>query len=313
MKRMICLILAAMLLCGCSSGTGGSGEAYSFVDDLGRTVRLSRQPQRVACLLGSFADVWVLAGGTVIASADDAWDDFGLPLGQDAVNLGKTKEKNLEALLSAQPDFIIASANTQQDLQWQPTLEATGIPTAYFDVADFEDYLRLLKICTDITGRQDLYEQKGLAIQQDIQDIVDQSLAQVEQTGHAPRVLYLRASASSIRAKNSRGSVLGEMLARLGCVNIADSQESLLENLSLEHILLSDPDYIFFVQLGDDAEGTQENMERFFAENPLWQELTAVQEGRVFTLDKRLYNLKPNALWADAYQQLAEILWNESE
>ena len=135
----------------------------------------------------------------------------------------------------------------------------------------------------------------------------------MEQTGHAPRVLYLRASASSIRAKNSRGSVLGEMLARLGCVNIADSQESLLENLSLEHILLSDPDYIFFVQLGDDAEGTQENMERFFAENPLWQELTAVQEGRVFTLDKRLYNLKPNALWADAYQQLAEILWNESE
>ena len=44
-------------------------------------------------------------------------------------------------------------------------------------------------------------------------------------------MLYLRASGSSCKVKNSENSVLGEMLADLGCTNIADSDESLLENL----------------------------------------------------------------------------------
>ena len=257
----------------------------------------------MASLLGSFSDVWVLAGGGLVASADDAWDDFGLEL--DAVNLGGTKEPSLEKLLESTPDLVLASANTEADLAMQDTLEAAGIPALYFDVSNFEDYLMMLKTCTDITGRPDLYEKNGLAIAQRIED----SVARVQEafSDTPPKVLFLRASAASIRAKNSRGSVLGEMLADLGCINIADSDETLLETLSMEHILAQDPDYIFFVQVGDDPQGMQENIDAFFAGNPAWSTLTAVKEGRVYYLDKRLYNLKPNALWADAYEGLEGI------
>jgi hypothetical protein len=100
----------------------------------------------VAALLGSFADVWYLAGGTVVASADDAWADFELPLPEDAVNLGMTKRLSLEALFSAQPDFILASANTQLHLDWMETLDAANIPTAYFDVSDFVYFIKELHI-----------------------------------------------------------------------------------------------------------------------------------------------------------------------
>ena len=302
MKRRIAILMVCLLLSGCGP-TAGPAAGYTFTDDLGRQVTVS-EPKRVACLLGSFADVWVLAGGSVSAAADDAWEDFDLPLPDDAVNLGHTKELSLEALFAAEPDFVIASANTDVDVQWMDTLEAAGIPTAYFDVSDFGDYLRMLKICTEITGRTDLYEQHGLKVRKQIDEAVERS----KERGTNPKVLYLRASASSIRAKNSRGSVLGEMLAALGCVNIADSDKRLLENLSVEHILLEDPDFIFFVQLGDDTAGTQENIDRFLAENPAWASLTAVREGRVFHLDKTLYNMKPNARWGEAYLALEELL-----
>ena len=73
-----------------------------------------------------------------------------------------------------------------------------------------------------------------------LEDIFAQAVEKAKARGTSPKVLYLRASASSIRAKNSKGSVLGEMLAALGCVNIADSDSSLLENLSMEHILMED-------------------------------------------------------------------------
>jgi len=302
MKRLICVALLCALLCGCAPDRGEVTGRY-FTDDLGRTVVVD-QPQRVACLLGSFADVWYHAGGTVIAAPDDAWVDFRLPMPEDAVNLGNTKDLSLEALLAAEPDFVIGSVNTPEHLQWKDTLEAAGIPVAYFEVSDFEDYLRMLEICTAITDRMDVYVTRGLSLQRKI----DECIARAAERGTNPRVLYLRASATSIRAKNSKGSVLGEMLADLGCINIADTDDTLLENLSVEHILMQDPEFIFIVRLGDDEDAAREHVNQFFRDNPALESLTAAKNNRVIFLDKRMYNMKPNNLWAEAYLQLEDIL-----
>ena len=312
MKRIVVLILLfSLLLAACTGITQApsSPTAVTFTDDLGRTVTVDA-PQRVAALLGSFAQVWMLAGGNVIATADDAWDDLKLELSQDTVNLGNTKSLSLEQLLSAQPDFILASTNTRQNVQWRETLEATGISIAYFDVADFDDYLRLLKICTQITGRSDLYETNGLQVQTRIEAVTAASRDRVDKNG-APKVLCMRASASSISVKNSQDNVLGEMLHSLGCINIADSQDSLLENLSLEYILQADPDYIFIVQRGDDTAGMLENIAQELESDPLWSQLTAVKQGRVYIMEKNLYNLKPNHRWGEAYERLEAILADE--
>ena len=309
------LLILCIFLSSCSSRQSLESEAISddavtFTDDLGRSVTVDN-PQRVACLLGSFAQVWQLAGGTVIASADDAWDNFDLELPPDAVNLGGTKHLSLELLLSAQPDFIIASTNTRQNMEFQETLEATGIPVAYFDVFDFEDYLRLLKICTDITGCSGHYETYGTAVAQEIQMIVEQSKKRLEKE-EAPKVLFLRASASAVHVKNSEGVVLGAILKDLGCINIADSDATLMENLSIERILDADPDFIFVVQQGDNAEGTREYVWQFLQEHPAWAQLTAVKNNHVHFMEKSLFGLKPNHRWADSYRIVEEILSNGS-
>lgn len=310
-KLISLFLIFILLLSGCASQPQPQPEpevdsfGITFVDALGRTVTV-RDPQRVACLLGSFAQVWQLAGGEVIATADDAWDDLGLELAEDCVNLGNTKELSLELLLSAQPDFILASSNTRQNLEWKDTLEATGIPTAYFDVADFDGYLWLLELCTGLTGRKDLYAQYGTAVQAQIQTVKEQAANR----GTAPKVLCMRASATMVTVKNSEDNVLGEMLHSLGCVNIADSDSSLLENLSLEKILEEDPDFIFIVQRGDDTEGMKAYVQSMMQDNPAWLQLTAVKEGRLYFMDKNLYNLKPNHRWGEAYEQLEEILEN---
>lgn len=320
MRKFFCIILSAVLLTGCASGTGSVGgsdnsnasdtseEEYTFTDDLGRSVAV-KSPERVAVLLGSFADVWYLAGGELAAAPEDAWDDFELPLPESAVNLGKINDLSLEMLFSASPDFVIASPNIRVDLEWMDTLESADIPVAYFDVSDFADYLHMLDICTDITGRKDLYKTNGTDIQSQIDAVLSESESRVAESG-APTVLSLRASSASVRAKNSSGNVLGEMLKALGCVNIADSEESLLENLSMEYIIKSDPDFIFMVYLGN-AEGSQQKVDEFISDNPAWKELTAVKEGRVYIMDKRLYNQKPNSRWGEAYESLERILSGE--
>lgn len=285
----------------------GQRASYSFTDDLGREVTVESH-ERVAALLGSYADMWILAGGEVCAAPEDAFVDLELPLAADTVNLGETKRLSLELLLSADPDFVLASTNTSQHLEWQSSLEGAGITVAYFDVSCFEDYLRVLKTCTDITGQPERYTQYGTDIQKEINDILDRNAGK-----SAPAVLSMRASATSIRAKGNRGNVLGEMLESFGCTNIADTDDSLLENLSLESIMLMNPDLILIVQSGDDIQGTQENLENMFRENPLWKELDAVKSGQVHILDKHLYNLKPNARWAEAYEELERLLYPGSD
>ena len=290
-----------------SAERGTAGTAVTFTDGLGRSLTVD-SPRRVAALIGSFADMWCLAGGkdTLVAAAADTWTQFSLALPDTVQNLGAVKEPSAETLLAVQPDFVLASTKTQADIDLRPTLEQAGIPVAYFDVSSFSDYLEMLEICTRITGCPERYEQYGTAVQAQ----VEEAKARAEGK-EAPTVLYLRATGGSCKVKNSKGSVLGEMLEDLRCTNIADSDASLLEELSMESILAADPDYIFLVLQGGNQEKARQTLEKAVLSNPAWQQLTAVKEGRCHYMDQALYNLKPNARWGEAYEGLAEILYGE--
>jgi len=314
MKKQILalLFMLAMLLSACggeqTAPSEDSAAVVTFTDDMGREITV-KSTMRAATLLGSFAQVWQLAGGEVSAAPDDAWEDLALPMGEDAVNLGSTEQLSLELLLSSQPDLIIASMNRRQNVEWMDMLVGTGIPVAYFNIDDFDDYLRFLDICTDITGRKDLYEQHGLVVREQIDAVVERSRQRLA-GGDGPTVLCMTSSASTVRVQNSEGTVLGAMLKTLGCVNIADSDTTLMESLSIEHILVSDPDYIFFVQRGDDEEGMKAHVQEFLMDHPAWSQLTAVKNGHVFFMEKNLFNLKPNHRWGEAYEILEDKLQN---
>ncbi len=318
MKKIVTILLCFLFIfiCSCKKPeqtVQPNSEDVIFVDALGRSVCIKKDVKRVAALLGSFAEIWTLAGGNVIASADDAWDDFDIDMPDNAVNLGGTKTLSLEKLFSADPDFILASSKTAINVEWREILEKAGIAVAYFDVSDFNDYLNMLDICTDITGRKDLYKINGTDILMQIEEVRKISKSRIQNELEAQRVLFLRASAGSIRAKNSRDSVLGEMLHDLGCINIADNDGSLLENLSIERIITEDPDRIFIVQVGDNLEAVQAHVNNLFASNGAWRELKAVRTGNVHFMDKKLYNLKPNDRWGEAYEKLEEILSGKIE
>ena len=307
---IICFSVLSSLLTACSAEQNEYDQgAVTFTDALGREVSVPKEPERVAALIGSFADVWLLAGGSVCATAEDAWDDFGLAL-PDAVNIGGAHSPNLELIFFANPDFVIASASTSSNVEMKETLEAAGITVAYFDVDNFSDYLAMLDICTDITERKDLYERNGLAIQSQIEDI-KQTIEERALPEEQRTVLLLRAHSGSVKAKGSEGTILGEMLADLGCINIADSDTSLLETLSVESIIRQEPYRIFVVTMGDDTEKALDNLNRMMNENPAWGTLDAVAEGRLHLMERKLFNIKPNADWAESYEKLSEILLTE--
>ena len=288
-----------------------SGDYVEFTDALSRKVRVGQNPTRVASLLGSFSDVWMLAGGELCASAEDGWSDFDLDM-PDAVNIGGAHSPSLESLLSSNPDFVLASASTASHISFMESLESMGITVAYFDVDNFQDYLQMLKICTDITDRPDLYIEHGLAVSWQIEaiksDFRSSNIPESER-----KVLILRATSSFVKAKGSSGTILGEMLSDMGCINIADSDSSLLENLSVEAIIREDPHHIFVVTMGNDTDSAVALIENMMKENAAWRSLTAVKENRVHFMDKKLFNLKPNSRWSESYEILYEIFTEQQK
>lgn len=306
-RRKLCAAALALALAMLIGSAAAAQETLVLTDDLGRSVTIERQPQRVAALIGSFADIWCLAGGadSLAAAADDTFRKFDLPIAEDTINLGATKDISLEKLLAAQPQLVIASCSTAEQVALEPMLSQMGLNTVYFDVDSFEDYLRMLRVCTQITGCDENYARYG----EDVQAQVDAARARAD--GSRPTVLYVRATGSSCRVKGSEGSVLGEMLHAMDCANIADSEESLLENLSIEAILEADPDFIFVVEQSADPDAAKAVLEKTLFSSPAWQTLTAVREGRVHVMDGSLFNLKPNSRWGEAYEQLAEILYGQ--
>lgn len=288
-----------------SEGTGTAApvlEAVEFKDALQHNVTVTRS-ERIIAASGSFAQVWLLAGGNLVGTTKDALEEGLVP--ESVSSIGGNHAPDLEQILALRPDLVILSAELSGHVKLYDPLSAAGITVAYFSVEQFGDYLHMLDICTDITGNKEAYRQNGTAVQGNIQEVLKNVPAK---TG--PKVLLLRASSSKVAARNSE-TMTGNMLKDMGCINIADRDNSLLETLSMEVIIQEDPDFIFVTVMGESEEKAQKALQETLLGNPAWANLKAVQKDQYIMLPKDLFHQKPNNRWAESYQKLWELLYEQ--
>ena len=306
MRKWLALLLC-LLLTGCAAPIHTDAPGYTFFDDTGAEISAPYAPKTVAVLTSSLADLWITAGGqvdiTVYETVERDFADENVILVDD----GAGKTVNLELLIASKPDFVLYAADLSGQLQCADVLRDAGIPAAGFSVETFDDYLRLLKICTDILGTAENYEKYGISLENKVNDMISKSKNQ-EAT---PSILFVRAGSSAkyTKAKTAENHFVCGMLRELGTHNIAEDAPILLDGLSTEAILLADPDFIFFTTMGDETAG-QAYMESLL-NDPVWKTLTAVQNGRVYQLPKELFQYKPNARWDEAYAHLAGLLYGD--
>ncbi len=289
MMRISCLfLLLVLMLTGCSSGQSDSAQDV-------------KKPETVAVLFSSLAEIWLDAGGEIDITVGETIERGFAPEGTPLVDEGAGKTINLELLISLQPDLVIVSQDIPAQAEAVPVLEKAGIDTLLCRVESFADYLAVLEAMAQITGNTDALEY-GDTMQEEIDGI----LAQME--GNSPRILFVRAgsSASSTKAKRAEDHFACAMLEEMGCYNIASNAPVLLDGLSMEEILLEDPDYIFFSLMGKE-ESALANVQSLLS-GETWGRLTAVQEGNAVILPKDLFHFKPCRRWVEAYRYLAEIL-----
>ncbi len=312
MKRYIAFLLClslfgALFACSPKPDEEGGEVFYSFSDSEGRSIDLKKPPEKVAVLFSSYAEMWSLAGGEVKITVGESIERGFAHEGTTLVDSGAGKTVDREALLAAEPDLVIASADIAAQAELAEYLDTVGIPCALFRVDCFADYAAAMECLCAITGRADLYEKNVLTVGAEIENILDSVDKSI-----APRVLFVRCGSSygATKAKTAKENFVCKMLDELGAVNIADSAPELSDGLALESIIFEDPQKILFSTMGDE-EKSRAYMDSQLA-GEAWQSLSAVREGDYVYLDKDLFQFKPNARWSEAYKFLAEYLYGEN-
>ena len=170
MKRLLSLFLCVFMLAGCGSQPAAHSvkDCVIFTDHVGAEVQAPRKPGTVAVLSSSLADLWLTAGGTVDITVGESVERGFVDETVVLVDDGAGKTVNLEALIAAKPDFVLFASDIAGQLECAETLRAAGIPAAGFAVETFDEYLRLLKIATDILETPEHYETYGLQVQENV-------------------------------------------------------------------------------------------------------------------------------------------------
>lgn len=321
MKKL--LLISVILLtislgfssCGGKSATISSTAAdfspVSFTDSTGREVTLNSRPQNVAVLFSSYTEIWQIAGGEVkITVGDSIKRGFSAEGGVTLVDDSNGASIDIEQLIASKPDFVIGSADVAAQVEACEFCENAGIPSALFKVENIDDYLSMLKICTDITGSSEAYQKNGVEVATEIEHI-KQTVAEYTAKKEPIKILFVRAgsSAKSTKAKTAQENFAAEIIDELGTYNIAENAKVLLDGLSLEEIVAENPEYIFIsIQGSEDA--AKKHIQELFGSDG-WKDLQAVKNSNYVFLPKDLFHYKPNARWAEAYKYAADILYPE--
>lgn len=297
-----------------------SDDSVTFKDATstdGSTVTVKKNPGKVVNLYGSFTTLWYEAGGTVIGCIGgnssqalyveyigrDITTDDGMTV---VATSSSGKRWDTENIISLKPDLIICStAMSGYSTINGPATEA-GIRVIAVNYDDFSDYLKWFKVFCNLSGHAELWDSVAMKALNDVVDV----LCEIPD-GNAPRVFSMFSNAKALEANTSM-TVVGGMIGAMKAHNIVDDWENAAGDdrltINLETVFAANPD-IIIIQCHAGTDVAREQVEATYGDNPVWQSLNAVKNGKVFYLEKSLFHNKPNSRFAVAYQKLAEILY----
>lgn len=297
-------------------------DSVTFKDASGKdSITIKKNPGNVVNLYASFTTLWYEAGGTVTgliggSSSVALYEEY---IGRDitadegittVATSSSGKKWDTETIIALNPELIICSTAMSGYATIEAPAEAANIPVIAMSYNDFSDYLKWFKVFSNLTGHTELWDEVALKA---LDEVVDILLACP--TENTPSVFSMFSSADKLQA-NTSGTVVGGMIDAMNAKNIVDDWEGASDSeridINLETVYAANPD-IILVQCHAGKEDAEALVASLYGDNPVWQSLDAVKNGKVFYLEKNLFHNKPNNRFAEAYKVLAGYLYPDTD
>ena len=310
---VICLIAVGGAFLASRQENGASdreNETITVTDSTDREVVIPAHPKRVVLLNASHLDLYYYAGGgeTIVGKpTSEALSDEVKEGTKSVQKVGVIHNPSVETILNLQPDLVIG-INVPFHQQLIPTLEKADIPVLIKSLDTYEDVLETLAFYGELTGRKDTAQAKIEEIKTDYKEAVTKAEGK-----NPPKSLMIWGTLDSFSMATSK-SFAGNLVYRLGGNNIADNIDSVAKDnsgfipLSMEYIATQNPEVIFIVTHGD-PKAVKTELDNTLGANPLWQDVSAVKNGRVYVLPYQLFAVNPGTRIGEALNILADDLY----
>ena len=302
---LFCLLLALALSgCGSEQGAGSSsGQVFAKVqDDLDREVTLEKKPERIVVTSASFLEPLHEVGGEVVGRPDSRtkMPDYA----KDKASVGKVYQIDVEKVLSCEPDLVIINKGMNEKLV--DTLETSGIKTLVVDMKSYADVKREVALFAQLTGEKEKGEALISSMDKKIQS-VKEKIPQEKR-----RVSIIHSTNQGLTVQLS-GSIAGSIAEMLGWENVAGDMTPLEKDpdsapYSLETMVEKNPELLFVTSMGK-LEEIKASMDATMAENPAWQSVEAVRQGKVYYLPQDLFLLSPGIHYPEAVELMAKLVY----
>lgn len=225
---------------------------------------------------------------------------------QGIEEVGMAMDPDLEKIVSLNPDIVVIDQHFKEKVDVAAT--ELGLNVFYFDTTSYDNFLGTIE---DLGAAINKTEEAAAFIS-DVKEAETEILANAEGK-EAPTVAVVFGSSSSFMLATDL-SYIGDLVNRVGAENITNALEAEPSSgyiqFSLEQIIEQNPDYVLRFAHGN-IEETKKSFDEFFSQNPAWDSLDAVKEGRVIDLDSSIFNTSANIYMVDALNELGRIFYGE--
>jgi iron complex transport system substrate-binding protein len=262
----------ALWLCLPFAQAGDSEHGIAVVDDRGRTVQLAEPAERIVSLTPHLTELLFAVGAGERIVATVAHADFP-PAAREIPRIGTATQLDLERLLAARPDLVIAWDSGSPRAQLE-RLERLGLTVYYSEPSDFQGIAHDLRRLGRLSGSEGLAERAA----QDFEDEIDALRARY--SDRPPVDVFYQVWDQPLMTVND-AHLIGKVIRLCGGRNVFGQLETLVPRPGKETVLAADPEAIVSGGPGEDRPDWLQPWEK-------WTDLTAVRRGNLFFIPPSL-------------------------
>lgn len=217
-------------------------------------------------------------------------EEYGTAMAPDAEKIALSDATHIIG-----PDTLIDSI--------KPTYDQAGIEGIFIDLQSVDGMYKSITQLGDMFGR----EEQAKELVEDYEKTVEEFLKEVEEF-ESPKVLTLMGLPGAYIGATDN-SYVGSTVTLAGATNViqVDTEENYV-SWNTEELVALDPDIILLTAHGI-PEMAMEMFADEFANNDVWKNFRAVQEGKVYQLEQTSFGMSATFGWRDGLYDLKEILY----
>lgn len=281
------------------SDSGSAAGAVTITDMTGREITLDAPAERIVALTPADCEIlYAIGAGDKLVGRGEYCDYPAEVMDVPAVQSGY--ETNLEQIIELDPDVLLMGTMAQTEEQVQQ-LEDAGIAVVVSDAQDIEGVYTAISMIGALMGADEKAEEVIGSMKAVFEDVA----AKAE--GDGSKTVYFEVSPLEYGLWTAGTHTFMDEVAQMtGLKNCFDDIEGWGE-ISEEEVIERNPDYIVTITM---YFGEGPTPEEEISSRPGWDQITAVQNGKILNLQNNELS-RPAPRLADGAQALSDFVCEE--